>query len=72
MSLPEFLRRRDINDGVETCRATPAAYSMLLTSPMTRGRQRWYREGSDRALTVISGPFPKGSPIVMPRMGFSM
>ena len=25
MSLPEFLRRRDINDGVETCRATPGA-----------------------------------------------
>ena len=25
MSLPEFLRRRDTNDGVETCRATPGA-----------------------------------------------
>ena len=49
--------------------AKATARFMMLGSPMTRGRQRWRVCGRERAMAMISGPMPAGSPMLMPMMG---
>lgn len=44
------------------------ALSKMAASPTTRGLQLSYTLGSCSAFTVISGPTPAGSPIVIPKI----
>ena len=46
-----------------------AAVRRRAASPMTRGLQRAWISGWARALTMISGPMPEGSPMVMAMVG---
>ena len=53
----------------DTILATSAAYSIAVVSPITIGLHLSYNEKSASVLIVISGPFPNGSPIVIPIIG---
>ena len=46
-----------------------AVYSRMVRLPMTRGRQTRQIFGDWSAFTIISGPIPAGSPMVIARSG---
>ncbi len=63
------LTRRKLTPSSRTVKAARLKISVF---PMTSGLHTWYNCGPQSAFTVISGPTPAGSPIVIASRGRSM